>query len=188
MLTCPMCKKTVRGKAKECPTCRTDLAILVDYLSDLEGGLERAEAKTRAGQLGEAVWAYLEVLEVDPDNPTAKQQIGQVVTAVRQFDEVMPGRRWLDRLRRNARYRRWKEDITDMTPRGWITLVALFLMMVVVLFVGYGWGWQAAQPAPEVETPSTEKDKTAKPTPPVSPTSKERPKADPKGPKTLGGR
>src|SRR4029077_4413587 len=103
-----------------CPTGRTYLAILVDYMSDLDGGLEKAEAKTRAGQLGEAVWAYLEVLEVDPDNPTAKRQVGQVVTAVRQFDEVAYGRRWVDRLRRQGRRRRWVEDLVDLTSTGWL--------------------------------------------------------------------
>jgi hypothetical protein len=185
-----MCKKTVRGRAKECPTCRTDLAILVDYLSDLEGGLERAESKTRAGQLGEAVWAYLQVLEVDPDNPTARQQIGQVVTAVRQFDEVTPGRQWVARVRRQAQWRRWREDITDLSPRGWITLVVIFLLMVVMLFIGYGWGWKDAQPTPEVETPATQpKDTAPKPTQPFTNPMKERPKLDLKGgPKTLSGR
>ena len=78
-----MCKKTVRGTAKECPTCRTDLAILVDYMSDLDSSLEKAEAKTRAGELGEAIWAYLQVLEVDPDNPEDKRDLEELVRQVR---------------------------------------------------------------------------------------------------------
>src|SRR4051812_40529716 len=99
MLTCPMCKKSVRDPARQCPTCRTDLSLLIDYSDHLQTGLERAEERTRAGQLGEAVWEYLQVLEVDPDNPTARRQVGQVVTAVRQFDKTAPGRIWLDKLR-----------------------------------------------------------------------------------------
>jgi hypothetical protein len=76
-----------------------DLDLLVDYVSHLQGGLERAENLTRAGELGQAVWAYLEVLEVDPDNVPARRQVGQVATAVRQFDLSAPGRRWLSRMR-----------------------------------------------------------------------------------------
>ena len=72
-----------------------DLSLLVDYVTNLQDGLSRAEALTRAGELGEAVWAYLEVLEVDPDNATARRQVGKVATAVRQFDQTAPGRRWL---------------------------------------------------------------------------------------------
>jgi hypothetical protein len=179
-----MCKKTVRGTAKECPTCRTDLAILVDYMSDLDSSLEKAEAKTRAGELGEAIWAYLQVLEVDPDNPEAKRQVGQVVTAVRQFDEVTPGRRWVDRLRRQARARRWAEDVRDMTPRGWLALAGAMLVAVAVLFIGFAWGYQAAQPLPPAPT-STEKEKDkAKPTA-LEPTSKDK-KVPPKGVPTLG--
>src|SRR6516165_7093535 len=99
MLTCPMCKKTLRQLARQCPTCRSDLSLLVDYVEHLDGGLRQAEALTRAGELGEAVWAYLQVLEVDPDNPEARRQVGEVAAAVRQFDRAAPGRRWLKRLR-----------------------------------------------------------------------------------------
>ena len=42
------------------------------------------------GELGDAVWKYLEVLEVDPDNAVARRQVGRVATAVRQFDEKAP--------------------------------------------------------------------------------------------------
>src|SRR5262245_43062514 len=99
MLTCPMCKNRLLGLEKECPRCRTDVSLLVDYVENLQDGLVRAEALTRKGELGEAVWAYLEVLEVDPDNAAARRQVGQVVTAVRQFDQTAPGRRWLGRIR-----------------------------------------------------------------------------------------
>src|SRR5689334_4963994 len=98
MPSCPQCTKPLREMARRCPSCQADLDLLVDYVSHLQGGLERAENLTRAGELGQAFWAYLEVLEVDPDNPTARRQVGQVVTAVRQFDAVIPGRRWANNL------------------------------------------------------------------------------------------
>src|SRR5262245_15818550 len=94
MLVCPMCKKGLPDLARQCPRCRTDLTLLVDYVDALQVALARADARARAGELGEAVWAYLEVLEVDPDNPIARRQVSQVVTAVRQFDRATPGRRW----------------------------------------------------------------------------------------------
>src|SRR5919107_1426650 len=98
MLTCPQCKKRTQGLLRKCQTCQTDLSLLVDYVGHLQDGLVRAEVMTRTGELGEAVWAYLEVLEVDPDNATARRQVGRVVTAVRQFDNASPSRRWLKRL------------------------------------------------------------------------------------------
>ncbi len=98
MLKCPQCTKPLRELVRRCPTCQADLDLLVDYVSHLQGGLERAESLTRAGELARAVWAYLEVLEVDPDNAAARRQVSQVVTAVRQFDHVTPGRRWVNHL------------------------------------------------------------------------------------------
>jgi len=98
MPKCPQCTKPLREITRRCPSCQADLDLLVDYVSHLQGGLERAENLVKAGELGQAIWAYLEVLEVDPDNPVARKQIGLVVTAVRQFDGVMPGRRWANNL------------------------------------------------------------------------------------------
>lgn len=99
MPQCPQCNKPLRELVRRCPSCQADLDLLVDYVSHLQGGLERAENLTRAGELGQAMWAYLEVLEVDPDNAPAKRQVGQVTAAVRQFDSLAPGRRWLNRIR-----------------------------------------------------------------------------------------
>ena len=99
MPRCPQCNKELVELAPRCSSCQADLALLVDYVSHLQGGLERAENLTRAGEVGQAVWAYLEVLEVDPDNASARRQVGQVATAVRQFDQTAPGRRWLNRIR-----------------------------------------------------------------------------------------
>jgi len=98
MPNCPQCNKPLRDFSRKCPSCQADLDLLVDYISHLQGGLQRAESLTKAGELGQAIWAYLEVLEVDPDNAQARKAIAQVVTAVRQFDTVMPGRRWANGL------------------------------------------------------------------------------------------
>lgn len=93
MPACPQCNKTLRELVRRCPTCQADLDLLVDYVSHLNGGLQRAENLAKAGELGEAVWAYLEVLETDPDNAPARRQVGRVVTAVRKFDLSTPARR-----------------------------------------------------------------------------------------------
>ena len=48
MLTCPMCKKSVAVSSRECPTCRADLALLVNYTEGLDDALTRAEDLARA--------------------------------------------------------------------------------------------------------------------------------------------
>ena len=95
MLKCPMCRDMLPDDMRKCRKCQTDLSLLSDYVTHLRAGLSQADALTKSGELGEAVWAYLAVLEVDPDNTTARRQVGKVVTAVRQFDQTAPGRRWL---------------------------------------------------------------------------------------------
>jgi hypothetical protein len=146
MLTCPMCKKPVEHLARQCPRCATDLSLLVDYVSHRREGLERADRLTRDGQLGEAVWAYLEVLEVDPDNGTARRQVGQVVTAVRQFDRAAPGRRWLQRLRRQARFRHWLDSWQPARPMTfWLGVLAVLVLLAACLGAGYYLGYRAGQ-------------------------------------------
>jgi len=39
-----MCKKSVQPLDRQCPTCKTDLSLLVDYVGHLQNGLEQAEA------------------------------------------------------------------------------------------------------------------------------------------------
>jgi len=137
MLTCPMCRKSLPRLEKECPSCRSDLSLLIDYTGQLGTGLERAEEKTRAGKLGEAVWEYLQVLEVDPDNPVARQQVGLVVTAVRQFDRESPGRRLLAKTRRRERLRRWFDStFRDGESLRWLTVVLLAAIVVICLLSG----------------------------------------------------
>jgi hypothetical protein len=141
-----MCRKPAPDGARLCPRCGTDLTLLVDYLANLHEGLARAEALTRSGELGQAVWAYLEVLEVDPENPTARRQVGQVATAVRQFDRVGPRRRWLERLRRRTRFRRrdasWRLAHEQI---GWFSMVVVLLLLAACFVLGYHLGYRAAR-------------------------------------------
>jgi hypothetical protein len=97
MAQCPQCQKSLGELTRRCPSCQADLDLLVDYVSYLRGGLERAQELTKAGELSQAVWAYLEVLEIDPDNAVAKKQVAKVATAVRQFDLAAVERQWLSR-------------------------------------------------------------------------------------------
>ena len=152
MLSCPMCKKSVRLSSRECPTCRADLSLLTDYVSHIEDGLARADALAREGALGEAVWAYLAVLEVDPDNPTARRQVGQVAAAVRQFDRIALGRRWHDKLQRQAHFRRWAET-WGRERRMTLGLALVAGAAAALLALGAGWwlGSRYGQPAPAEE-------------------------------------
>jgi hypothetical protein len=136
---------------RECPRCRADLSLLVDYVDHLQDGLARAEALTRAGELGQAVWTYLAVLEVDPDNPVARRQVGQVAAAVRQFDRIAVGRRWLDRLRRRARFRRWAESWGNGGAPVWLVPLVAALLMVASLALGWAVGYRSGHPEPPAE-------------------------------------
>jgi hypothetical protein len=152
MLTCPMCKKRLNGLEKECTKCQTDVSLLVNYVENLQDGLVRADALTKQGELGEAVWAYLEVLEVDPDNATARRQVGQVVTAVRQFDKAAPGRRWLNQLQRKTRFRRWSANLkSEGDAAGWVSGIVWFVIVMGALILGYFLGAHAFQ-APATTT------------------------------------
>jgi hypothetical protein len=157
MLTCPQCKKKLAGLPRRCQTCQTDLSLLADYAEHLRGGLERAEALTRAGELGQAVLAYLEVLEVDPDNATARRQVGQVAAAVRHFDHTAESRRWQRRMGRQARARRalasWAGDEGDGS--GWFGTLLWALLVVAALAAGYGLGYyQGSRQPPVIDVPA----------------------------------
>jgi hypothetical protein len=152
MLTCPMCKKSLRTMARECPSCRTDLSLLVDFHENQDDSLKRAEERTRSGDLGEAIWAYLEVLEVDPDNPTARKQVGRVVRAIRQFDQIAY-KRWRQRQRKQARSRPWIEEIP--INLSWLRIGMLVLLLAAILFVGFRWGYEVGQEKPAESTHTT---------------------------------
>jgi hypothetical protein len=158
MLTCPMCKKRLRGLEKECANCRTDVSLLVNYVDNLREGLDRAEALTRAGELGEAVWEYLGVLEIDPDNTTARRQVGRVATAVRQFDNTAPGRRWFNRIRKQTRFRRWAARAQEGEGAGALSGLLWFLLVFGALLIGYYLGVRSNNTSPAPDTsPSNEK-------------------------------
>lgn len=157
MLTCPnpTCAKKLESLERECPRCRTDLSLLVDYVENLDVGLVRAEALTRAGQLGEAVWAYLEVLEVDPDNATARGQVGQVCAAVRQFDRAALGRRWLARIQSHARFRQWADSWgTEGDAPRWLVHLLWLVLVLAALGLGGVLGYSVGQPPPPAPTPA----------------------------------
>ena len=59
MLQCPQCNKSLMEMTRQCPSCRADLDLLVDYVSHLQGGLDRAENLTA---LGSGSWYRRDVL------------------------------------------------------------------------------------------------------------------------------
>lgn len=133
MLNCPMCKKSVVPVAGQCPRCQADLALLCAFRDRVGDGLTRADTCLRTGSLDEAVWAYLGVLEVDPDNPVARQQVARVVSTIRQFDRVAPSRRWLKRLHRRERRTRFMEEAWKII----LCAALLATVSVVSYYVGY---------------------------------------------------
>ena len=150
MLTCPnpVCKKSLKTLNKQCPHCRTDLTLLIDYIGNLQEGLDKAEALAHAGELGEAVWAYLEVLETDPDNGPARTQIGRVVTAVRTFDLSTPARRVAIGLPAHEAKGFWKNlPSTERLLGGAVVLLLGFILGMMV-------GMVLPKPAPGEPEPT----------------------------------
>ncbi len=144
MLTCPMCKKTLPENTQQCPRCSTDLSLLTDYVEHLHDGVARADALTRQGELGEAMWAYLEVLEVDPDNAIARRQVGRVATAVREFDRAIPSRRWLKRLGREARFRHWLNVRLGLAIIPWTFWIFFLAALAIFFALGYYLGFRSS--------------------------------------------
>jgi len=153
MLKCPMCRELLPDEARKCRKCQTDLSLLADYVSHLQQGLVQAEAMTRAGELGSAVWAYLAVLEVDPDNATARRQVGQVATAVRQFDGTAPGRRWLRALQKETWWQRMRLSWSEGDGSGLWSWIFLFLLYFGSVVLAYYLGVQTGRHSPEKADP-----------------------------------
>lgn len=145
MIKCPMCRELLPDDARACRKCKTDLALLADYVSHLRDGLAEAEAYTKAGELGDAVWAYLSVLEVEPDNATARRQVGKVATAVRQFDQTAPGRRWMKRIQKEGRWRRWFASREEGEAGKFLGGIGLFLLYFISVLGAYYLGVQAGE-------------------------------------------
>src|SRR5262245_35930965 len=88
MLTCPLCKKVVEMPARSCPRCQADLSLLADLVTDAQKLLARAEAHRKAGELAQAVEAYLAVLDVDPTNADARAAVGPVLRGVHTAQRI----------------------------------------------------------------------------------------------------
>jgi len=127
-----MCKKDLERGVNPCSRCRADLTLLVDYMSNLDEHLTKADAALKSGDLGEAVWAYLNVLETDPEHPVAKRQVTKVATAVRQFDDAK-------RSGRNA-----------LVMFGAGLVIAAILMVGGTFYLGYQFG-STRPPASQTE-------------------------------------
>src|SRR5713226_6042968 len=152
MLTCPMCKKTLPESTQQCPRCSTDLSLLTDYVEHLHDGVARADDLIRQGQLDEAVWAYLEVLEVDPDNAGARRQVGRVATAVREFDRAAPSRRWLNRLGQKARFQHWLYNQFGLRlTSAWLFWVVVLAVVMLFFAIGFFLGFRSGRVHGEVK-------------------------------------
>jgi len=136
MLVCPMCQKALAEATRQCSRCRADLSLLVDYMSSLDEHLDKAESALKAGELGDAVWAYLNVLETDPEHAVARRQVSKVATAVRQFDEAK------------------RTGLRLMFILGAAAVVAVIILAGGLFYAGYKVGaWKATpKPTPTLES------------------------------------
>lgn len=117
---CPLCKKSLPQLQRACPRCQADLSLLVDLTTQVRAAMDSAERHTREGELAEAIWSYLAVLELDPDNPQALRQVGMVAAAVRHFD------------RARSAHHTWR--------RASMRVLAILVLVALVFLLGYGWG------------------------------------------------
>jgi hypothetical protein len=90
------------------------------------------------------------VLEVDPDNATARRQVGKVVTAVRQFDQTAPGRRWAKAVHKEGRYRRWLASMEEgeSSLSGILSWALLFLIFFGGVAAAYYLGYHNGRKVP----------------------------------------
>jgi hypothetical protein len=88
MLTCPLCKNELPDVTPRCPRCQADLSLLSQFVTDLKTLLNKADAHRKAGEIGAAVQAYLDVLDIDPANADARDALGPVLRAVRTAERI----------------------------------------------------------------------------------------------------
>jgi hypothetical protein len=131
MVNCPnpSCRKPLPALSRTCSYCQADLGLLVDYVDRLQGAVGRAQELTRAGRLAEAVWAYLEILEVDPANVAARSQVSQVAAAVRSFDQASAGRKLHDP----------DLDLPANNFISWFPFLGILLLVLLAFIAGYQW-------------------------------------------------
>jgi predicted amidophosphoribosyltransferase len=55
MAACPQCSKPLRELSRRCPSCQADLDLLVDFVSHLQGGIQRAENLTTRRRVGRSL-------------------------------------------------------------------------------------------------------------------------------------
>lgn len=136
MPKCPQCGKQAPDDARQCPSCQAELDLIADFVGAMKGRLDRADGLVRAGNLGEAIWTYLEVLETDPDNPIARRQVGRLAAAVRHFDLSSPERRRLAGLPPLDREPWWRKVLELFAWREiGIAAVAFSLGILVALIL-----------------------------------------------------
>jgi hypothetical protein len=67
---------------------------------------------------------------------------------VRQFDRTAPGRRWLKRLQKQTRFRRWLAGWNnDPDAAGWLGSFLWFLVVLGALLLGFMIGQSQRPPA-----------------------------------------
>ena len=75
-----------------------------------------------------------------------------MATAVREFDRAAPGRRWLQRLGREARFRHWL--YTRLGVRlsdAWIFWLVVAAVLILFFALGFFVGYRSARSSGETE-------------------------------------
>ena len=148
MLTCPMCKKKLRGVERNvrvagptCPCCTTtsrNYAMVWCRRKPTPGPGNWAR---RSGP----TWPSSRSI---PTTPRPAVRWAPVVTAVRQFDRA-PGRRFAKRLQKQTRFRRLMANLDDEGDlSGWFSGLFWFILVVCALVFGFILGQMADKPPP----------------------------------------
>ena len=71
-------------------------------------------------------------------------RVGRVATAVREFDRTAPGRRWLQRLGRETRFRHWLYTRLGLwLSNAWIFWLVVAAVLILFFAIGFFVGWVA---------------------------------------------